>query len=316
MKSGAVSRSFIIGLTTLVITTPTFVFGQGSIPSLAVFGDSLSDPGNLFALTQTNNVPPSYDVDAVLVPNSAYAEGGHHLSNGSTWIEDLARSRALSRYADAAWRVGGSNAANYAVAGARARDAGAPIPSFSVQVGRFLQDGGGSAPAQTLYVVEFGGNDIRDALISGDPSAVASAVQAVSENIGTLYQAGARRFLVLNSANVGLIPSVRAFGPAASAFADELSQQFNIGLSNALAGLSNQYVDIRILQFDLYSAITNIHGNPSAFGLTEVDAPCITPDVAPYKCTDPDQYLFWDGVHPTKVVHAMIGQQVEQVLSH
>jgi phospholipase/lecithinase/hemolysin len=315
MKKGSLSKSLIVGVASVLFAAPTFVLGQGVIPSLAVFGDSLSDPGNLFALTQDNNVPPSYDVDAVLVPNSAYAEGGHHLSNGPTWVEDLARSRAISRYADAAWRAGASPAANYAVAGARARDAGAPIPSFSVQVERFLQNGAGGAAPDTLYVVGFGGNDIRDALLSGDTSAIDLAVEAISANIGILYQAGARRFVVLNSANIGLIPSVRAFGPAASSFAELLTQQFNTALGNALANLSSQYSDIQILQFDLYSAIASVHGNPSAFGLAEVDAPCITPDVAPYKCTDPDQYLFWDGVHPTRAVHAIVAQQIGQALA-
>lgn len=304
----------LVAFSAVLLAAPHWAAAQTSIGSLVVFGDSLSDPGNLFALTQTNNVPPSYDVDAVLVPAAAYAVGGHHLSNGPTWIEDLARSRALARYAGAAWRSSASPAANYAVAGARARNEGAPIPSFPVQVGRFLQDNGGGAASTPLYVVEFGGNDIRDALMSGDLTIIGQTVTSISDSIETLYGAGARRFLVLNVPNVGLIPSVRAFGPAAAAFATQLTQQFNGGLAVALANLQSQHSDLQILQFSLYDAINAIYGNPSAFGLTEVNAPCITPNVAPYKCTDPDAYLFWDGIHPTKAVHAIIGQQVGAAL--
>jgi phospholipase/lecithinase/hemolysin len=304
----------LIACSTVLFAAPRWAAGQTGIGEPVVFGDSLSDPGNLFALTRTNNVPPSYDVDAVLVPSAAYAEGGHHLSNGPTWIEDLARSRALAAYVGPAWRESTSPAANYAIAAARAHNDGAPIPGFSVQVGRFLQDVGGSAASTALYVVEFGGNDIRDALTSGAPSIVTLAVTSISDNIEALYGAGARRFLVLNAPNMSLLPSIRAFGPAAAAAAGQLTLLFNGSLSTALANLQNQHTDIQIVQFNLYAALTNIYRNPSAFGLTEVNAPCITPDVAPYKCINPDEYLFWDGIHPTKAVHAVLAQQVGDTL--
>jgi phospholipase/lecithinase/hemolysin len=45
---------------------------------------------------------------------------------------------------------------------------------------------------------------------------------------------------------------------------------------------------------------------PGLFGLSVVDAPCVTPNVAPFHCDTPDQYLFWDGVHPTRVVHGLL----------
>ena len=49
---------------------------------LFVFGDSLSDPGNRFAVTGETAHPPF-----VPVPDSAYGVGGHHFSNGRTWVE-------------------------------------------------------------------------------------------------------------------------------------------------------------------------------------------------------------------------------------
>jgi outer membrane lipase/esterase len=36
--------------------------------------------------------------------------------------------------------------------------------------------------------------------------------------------------------------------------------------------------------------------------------------VPPFICSNPDQYLFWDGLHPTKAVHAIIARQVEAFL--
>jgi phospholipase/lecithinase/hemolysin len=35
---------------------------------------------------------------------------------------------------------------------------------------------------------------------------------------------------------------------------------------------------------------------------------CVTPNQPPFQCTKPDGYVFWDGIHPTKVVHRIIAQ--------
>ena len=58
---------------------------------LVVFGDSLSDPGNAYVLTGASLVPPYTN----LIPEAPYARGGHHLTNGATWIEQLAKQAVL-----------------------------------------------------------------------------------------------------------------------------------------------------------------------------------------------------------------------------
>ena len=59
---------------------------------LVVFGTSLSDSGNAFALVGGTNTPPDYLNDALLIPTAPYTRGGHHFTNGPTWIEQLART--------------------------------------------------------------------------------------------------------------------------------------------------------------------------------------------------------------------------------
>ena len=42
---------------------------------------------------------------------------------------------------------------------------------------------------------------------------------------------------------------------------------------------------------------------------------CVTPNEPPYACKDPDNHVFWDGVHPTRVTHGIIRAAVEAALA-
>jgi phospholipase/lecithinase/hemolysin len=71
---------------------------------------------------------------------------------------------------------------------------------------------------------------------------------------------------------------------------------------------------VEIARLDVYDKVNEIIANPAAFGLTEVSASCITPDIRPFTCRKPDRYFFWDGVHPTKAVHTIFAQEAAQIL--
>ena len=282
---------------------------------IVVFGDSLSDPGNAFALQPLNNTPPNYVVDDFLVPGAPYARGGHHFTNGPTWVEQLGKSLDLGQDVGPAFRDANPHAGNYAVAGARARDDGGGSENLFLQVQTFLDDVGDSAPGDALYVIEVGGNDVRDAAFAQDPSIIVAGVGGIGANIGALYQAGARKFLILNVADVGLAPSVRALGPTAVGFVEALTLAFNAGVVGALNSppiSTLQGIDIKL--FDLYVATRSIHDNGTTWGLINVNDPCIEPGAPPFVCRNPDQYFFWDGLHPTETVHGIIARDVEQLL--
>jgi len=42
---------------------------------------------------------------------------------------------------------------------------------------------------------------------------------------------------------------------------------------------------------------------------------CVTPEQPPYSCQNPDSYVFWDAVHPTKVAHGIIADVVAKSLA-
>lgn len=291
----------------LICASSSLVLAQTPPSQVVVFGDSLSDPGNGFAFVKESSTPPDYGVNPLLVPIAPYARGGHHLTNGPTWIEQLAGSLRLERSALPAFVGSNPFAMNFAIGTTRARVDGSN-PSLSLQVGAFLQKVGGQAPEDALYVIEVGANDVRDALASGNPGEALAILQAaaaaIGENITVLYASGARHFLVWNVPDAGLTPAARLSG--ATAEATLATQSFNALLAAELTPLFMSGVDIT--PFDANGLITAIVAAPGVYGLTNVTDACITPNRPPFTCQTPDAYLFWDGIHPTTAAHALVAQ--------
>src|SRR5688572_21169045 len=139
--------------------------GYRPIDRIVVFGDSLSDPGNAFALSGQSLEPNEYATlhPLLLIPESEtpYAVGGNRFSNGPTWIEQLAKPIGLSESVKPAYAVPPSpGASNYAVGGTRARSGVPGEVSLLQQVSKFLTDAGGAASPESLYVIEVGSLDV------------------------------------------------------------------------------------------------------------------------------------------------------------
>lgn len=348
----SLSRVFHTSVPLLIscLLAPAGVHADADFDTFIVFGDSLSDPGNKFAVTGLSNVPPYDLLDDFFVPNGPYARGGHHHSNGATWIEKYARTLDLGDPVRPAYQTS-SDATNYAYGGARARDVSQDVPQhpdpvvrsnkhLPVQVTDFLADFGNMAPADALYVIFVGGNDIApDAVtqLGGSNPAlgiqtIGRALQSVSDNIVALYMAGARHFLVLNAPDLGLTPAMREAGPLAQAGASCLSVLYNFGTpvpcvppqAGSIPGLDDVLDQLEASPFlpgitftriNIFAQMHAFVADPAAFGLSNVEGHCVQPDEPPYACKQPDEYLFWDGAHPTKTVHAIIAEVVAAELA-
>ena len=319
-----------------VITMPTVLASQRATPysGIVVFGTSLSDSGNAFALLGNASTPPDYGLNPFLVPSAPYARGGHHFSNGATWIEQFARSLGLAGSVRPAYGSQSWKATNYAVGSARACDAPTSTNvNLADQVTDFLNDAGGSAPSDALYVIEMGGNDLRDAIVTAltvlqaggsEQQAVAAALptllcaqQAIQTQIATLYAAGARNFLVWTVPDPGLTPAIRSLGPGAMQFATFLTGLFNNQLLlPTLQGLDQTFGDIDFAILDAFGLLNQINATPAAFGLTNTTTACVAPNDEPYFCQAADEYLFWDGIHPTAAAHRIVAELAARVLAH
>ena len=316
-KAAFLAAAALLGVVSTTIPTAA----HGPFGRIVVFGTSLSDSGNAFALRGETNTPPDYLLDPFLVPSAPYARGGHHFSNGATWIEQFARSTGLAGSVRPAFQASNSKATNYAVGAARAREDGVNV-NLPAQVDAFLQQFGGVAPSDGLYAIEMGSNDIRDALVvyagggNGGPILQAANV-SIATGILALYGAGARDFMVWRVPNVALTPAIRTLDqvrPGAAQLATALTQGFNGGLDGVVAQLSG-LPGIRIVRLDAYRMLNDLVADPAAFGLTNVTAACVTPNVPPFTCDRPDEFLFWDGIHPTKAVHAITAQEAANALT-
>jgi phospholipase/lecithinase/hemolysin len=302
----------------LVLAAPGWAAAQSRFSGIVVFGTSLSDPGNAFVLVGDAAIPPDFTLNPLLIPSAPYAKGGHHFSNGPTWVEQFGSSVALGASVQAALRSADPGVTNFAVGAARAYNDGINF-NLTRQVDTFLLRSGGIASPQALYVIEMGSNDIRDSFQvyaaggNGGP-VLQAALGAIAENVQRLYLAGAREFLVWAAPNVALTPAIRTLGPAAGALATSVTQAFNGGLAQLVAQLGFALPGINVARLDAYRLLNEIVSDAAAFQLTNVTKACLTPNVVPFTCKAAESFLFWDGIHPTQAGHAILAREAEQVL--
>lgn len=301
--------SLLFGLLVLVHSP---VFAHRAYSDLVVFGDSLSDPGNAFVLTGSISTRPFS-----LIPDAPYPIGGMHFSNGKTWVEELAKDLHLP--GGPAFR-NPLLFTNYAVGGARARSATGV--DLTDQVNMYLGKHNNAADPNALYVIMIGGNDVRDAIVayqmdaSGKTSAdiLHAALFAVADNIQTLEAHGAHKFLIGNAPNLALVPAILQQGALAQFLAQLLSGEYNAGLDSTVNTLSEAY-SLDVARLDLYGLLQSLVKKPEQIGLTDVTDSCLTPGVIVHAiCKHPNDYLFWDGIHPTHSVHEFLASQALQQL--
>ncbi len=280
--------------------------------TLYAFGDSLSDAGNIYIATNSPGSP------ALPHPLAPYVNG--QFSNGPIWIEDLSAQLGLGPVAPSL--AGGTDYAfGSATTGfAATATPGSPVPTLTQQVGLFLAAVGPSIPSSALYSIWIGSNDVFNIIAGGatGAQAVAAAQGAApteATTIAALAAAGAKDFLVPLVGDLGTTPTLTALGGAASAAGTALSLTYDAALEADLAGLaSTPGIDVSYL--NTFSLLDSAVADPAAFGLTHATRPCY---VGPYTgggsvCATPDQYLFWDALHPTATGQTIIARAAFDVV--
>jgi phospholipase/lecithinase/hemolysin len=257
-----------------------------------VFGDSLSDVGNVYLAT------------GGIEPASPYVDG--QFSNGPVWAQDLAGRLGLPALIPSL--AGGTD---YAFGGATTGSASTNnpvVPNLEQQVDTFLAVPH-SAPSDALYTFSIGANDLF-AILDGQTGglnplqAAGAAAQVVASEAAALAAAGATKLVLFDVPDLGVTPEITALGPDASVQASALSAFFDQQVLLDLAPV--EAAGLTVYDLNTYALIDAAVQNPGAFGFSNVTAPCWTGGFnggAGSLCsTDPavqDTYLFWDDVHPT-----------------
>jgi outer membrane lipase/esterase len=292
-----------------IITTAALLFGpllaglgagtaeaqSAPFTSMAVFGDSLSDNGDL-SLT-------------LGLPRQRFTT-----NPGLTAVEGVAQHYGL------ALEPSVSGGADFAFGGAGVFHnwpSGLNVPMLPTQVNGYLAahpqlDPGG------LYSIWGGNNDDffhanavatgAETLAQAIPQMTAAA-QAEGGLVAQLQAAGARRLIVFNLPDIGVTPGGSPVDTA-------LVQAFNAELNSELAGRHG------IVPVNMYGLLHEVVANPALYGFTNATAPACTVSTA-LLCTQAtlvqpnagQTFVFADDVHPSTAAHAALAQVIVSELT-
>ena len=272
-----------------------------------VFGDSLSDTGNSFALTL-----------GAIPPEPPYFSG--RFSNGLVAVEYLSEDLGLTLnpYFD------DEKGNNFAVGGATtgtgntSNDDIAPflpevtLPGVLEQINayeRSLEDG--SVDRDALHIVWAGANDFLDYLadvVPADPAVLLEAgIDNTVNNVNSLTDLGAENIVVPNLPSLGSLPFSREFESEATA----LTIAYNGGLSLALDDLNSEYSETEVIEVDLFTTNENIVANPEQFGFGNISDPLLESGLDPSETTG---FFYWDLFHPTTEAQTLFGDAIAQTI--
>lgn len=268
---------FAAGIAVLLLAM-TSLASAAAYSNVFVYGDSLSDLGNIYTVSgHTIPLSPPYYMG--------------RFSNGPLTAEYLANAYN-SPLTSFAWGGATTGIGDSGDGGTQTMLGIHGLPGMLLE----LQ---GSLPAVTpfasssLFIV-WGGPD--DFITGGT---VAQGVGDELAIVATLQGLGATHILVPGMPDMGLTPAY--YGNAsATAFSFAFDQALQASLPTG------------VKYFDTFGFMHVVVSNPGAFGFTDVTDPCL---VGLTPCTNPNQYLFWDDLHPTTAADQILASQFANAVS-
>jgi phospholipase/lecithinase/hemolysin len=278
--------------------------------SIVVFGDSLSDIGNLAATTEAKcGIPiPGPLVDYTL---GAATDGydtipAAQLFRG-VWVQQLAALLPSQLIIEPAALGGTDYAFGFAtnstgtspeVLSGLNRTCTVNIVNIGQQITEYLATHP-KITSKTLFIVWGGANDL---LTSTSANSVIDAALKDAANIQRLVDAGATQFLIPNLPPLGETPAVLST-PSEIATANQASVLYNDTLAASLDILPilNFFRHLTIHRLNTYALFQAITAEPQTYFLSNINTPA-----QGLATVDPDTYLFWDTLHPTTKGHSLL----------
>jgi phospholipase/lecithinase/hemolysin len=263
---------------------------QATIPKLLFdtivsFGDSNTDTGNVFNLTNHQwPLPPYY-------------EG--RFTNGLVWIEKLGMPNLMNyAYGDATIDndnlITGFTGPNQI-----------PVPGVRQQIVNYLAGNDLSKIdlSRTLYVIWAGAHEyFSNACLTAN-----IVVGALLNAVNDLLLIGIQHLIVMN------LPPLQLFPKANNSLRlNTLTTEHNGYLLSNITIIQTQYTQVSIIIFDLYSIISKLFSNNSLYKTdhcwTLLNYSVIS------QCINPNEYIFIDDYHFTTTIHQYIANSFLQYI--
>jgi cholinesterase len=257
------------------LLTMTLLANAANYAVIVVYGDSFSDNGNLFRV--------------IGIPQPPYWNGRY--SNGPVAMEDLAASLGVPLLDDA-WGGATTGIGNFVDNGTTGTLGYDNLPGMTTTFNATKNSLPPALVRNSLFVVWGGINDFAT-----NGLATTTADHAVSDVIAIvsgLQAMGAKQILVPGIPDLGFTPYY--LGQSKAGLANFVSEYFNQKLRSALPK--------SVVYYDTASLYRKMTANPSFYGLTNVTQACY--NAQGLVCSAPDQYLYWDSLHPTAHVHQIL----------
>ncbi|XP_078448258.1 GDSL esterase/lipase At5g55050-like [Wolffia australiana] len=327
-----------------VVVTCTLFSGttaSADVPAIYAFGDSSVDVGNnkfLRGNKSNENFLP-YGID---FPGSRPTG---RFSNGYIGIDYFAKElgfkksppASLSRINNAKARHG----LNFASGGSGILDitSGETSVSLNKQISYFRRTAhqlrsrlGANASdryvSKSIFFLSIGSNDLF--YFAGkfglkNATEQHTFIQCLSQHfrtqLTTLYTIGARKFVVIGTSLIGCVPIARLIEPGGQCIEplNIISRNFSIATRMALQDLASRLKGFSYSFVDVYAADFRLASNPQKFGFGNISSACcgsgrFNTEVpcgpnASY-CSNRDNYVFWDSVHPSQASYKLLIQTV------
>ncbi len=264
------------------------------INNLLAFGDSLSDMGNAKdSILNVPDVPP-------------YWKG--RFSNGPVWLEYVSDAYGLSTTVGSGTEQGDNRAFGGSQTGQLFSYL--VLPNVGTQINNYLANVQTSIPSDDVVSLWAGGNDFLYGTANSD-----TIVANMESHIRQLNSVGAQQFIIPNLPPLEKTPEI--LGRSQNQQNEIASEvvKYNNKLQNLVTNLVNE-LSIEVHFIDAWTLFNNIVDNSNALGITNTqDSACsgaatlLPLPICNSQSTvvnNPDEFIFFDKAHPTRVMHQFI----------
>ncbi|NBX85191.1 MAG: lysophospholipase [Gammaproteobacteria bacterium] len=287
------------------------------LTEVVVFGDSLSDNGNLYEFMghQLPLSPP-------------YFQG--RFTNGPVWIELLMEKLYPSNGAD--------RLKDYAFGGAGiSLDESNEDTSFSLQqqIQNYLDENQNIANPEALYVIWMGANNYFN-LPENPEETIRNVNQVIERSISKLVKIGARNFLLINIPDLSRTPAAIEF--EAGTELQYMSLEHNRQFAEVVRRMKARYTRVRFAFYDVTKVMGDIVDNPQKHGFIDATHTCyehlmnaniqdavvkksrflsnISSIAYPQAMDNCEGYLFFDLYHPSERAHQIMADEIYKLLEN